>query len=185
MLTRKEAFSLITKNVTKKNIQYHMLAVEAIMENVAKHMCENQKLWALTGLLHDIDYEKTEGTPEKHALLSEELLGSFDVPKEVLRAIKAHNFHFSKIKPLSIMEKALIASDGISGLLVACALVMPSKKLAEVTIDTVAKKFKDKSFARGATRVRILFCEEFGLPRKLFFKIALDGLKIVSSEINL
>jgi putative nucleotidyltransferase with HDIG domain len=185
MLTREEAFDLVMKNVTKKNIKYHMIAVEAIMKHVAKHICENQKLWALTGLLHDIDYEKTVESPQNHSLLSEELLGSFEVPKEVIRAIKAHNFQFSKVKPLSIMEKALVASDAISGLLIACALVMPSKRLAEVTIDSVTKKFKDKSFARSVSRERILFCEDFGLSKKQFFKIALDGLKTVSSEINL
>ena len=185
MLTRNEALNLIKKNVVKRNFQFHMIAVEAIMENLARHLGENTELWALTGLLHDIDYEKTEGNPEKHALLAEKILASFDIPKEVLRAIKAHNFLFSKVEPMSLMEKALIASDAISGLLIACALVMPSKKLDEVTVDTVTKKFKDKSFARGAKRDRILFCEEFGLSRKLFFRVALEGLKKISSQIGL
>jgi predicted hydrolase (HD superfamily) len=83
------------------------------------------------------------------------------------------------------MEKALIASDAISGLLVACALVMPSKKLADVKVETIAKKFKDKDFARGAERDRILLCEEIGIPREKFFEMALNGLKDVSVEIGL
>jgi predicted hydrolase (HD superfamily) len=83
------------------------------------------------------------------------------------------------------MEKALIASDAISGLLVACALVMPSKKLADVKVETVIKKFRDKDFARGAERERILICEEIGIPREKFFEIALDGLKNVAAEIGL
>jgi predicted hydrolase (HD superfamily) len=83
------------------------------------------------------------------------------------------------------MEKALIASDAISGLLVACALVMPSKKLADVKVETVAKKFKDKDFARGAERERILVCEEIEIPREKFFEIALDGVKNVATEIGL
>ena len=185
MLTREEALALVKKNVTKRNILYHMVAVEAIMERLAGSLGENEELWGLTGLLHDIDYEKTEGNPEKHALLSEEILRNFDVPEEIVRAIKAHNFRYTHVKPQSTMEKALIACDALSGLLVACALVMPSKKLAEVKVDTVAKKFRDKSFARGVERERILFCEEFGIPRKVFFKLALNGLKAVSSEIGL
>lgn len=185
MLTQEEALNLVKKNVAKRNFLYHMIAVEAIMRSVARCLGENEKLWGLTGLLHDIDYEKTEDNPEKHGLLSAEILSNFDVPEEVIRAIKAHNFHHTHVKPESTMEKALIACDAISGLLVACALVMPSKKLAEVKVGTVAKKFRDKSFARGVERGRILFCEEFGMPRKLFFKIALDGLKAVSSEIAL
>ena len=83
------------------------------------------------------------------------------------------------------MEKALIACDAMSGLLVACALVMPSKKLAEVKVNTVAKKFKDKSFAKGVERKRILFCEEIAIPRNIFFKLSLDGLKTVSLKIGL
>jgi len=185
MLTREEALILVKKNVTKRNSIFHMIAVEAIMKSIANHLGENEKLWQLPGLLHDIDYEKTENSPNKHALLSEKILSNFDVPEEVIRAIKAHNFHYSHVKPESNMEKALIACDAISGLLVACALVMPSKKLAEVKVNTVAKKFKDKSFARGVERKRILFCEEIGIPRNIFFKLSLDGLRAVSSEIGL
>ena len=185
MLTKEEALTLVKRNVTKRNTLYHMITVEAIMKRVAGHLGENEELWELTGLLHDIDYEKTENSPENHALLSEEILSKSNVPAEVIRAIKAHNFQYSHVKPESTIEKALIACDAISGLLVACALVMPSKKLAEVKADTVAKKFKDKSFARGVERERILLCEEIGIPMRMFLKISLVGLKEVSSEIGL
>jgi putative nucleotidyltransferase with HDIG domain len=184
MLTRDETLSLIRKNVTKRNVVYHMLAVEAIMRNVAKHFGEDENKWGLIGLLHDIDYEKTEATPEKHSLLAEEILKGI-VPDEFIKSIKTHNFRYTGIKPENKMEKALIASDAISGLLVACALVMPSKKLADVKVETVAKKFRDKDFARGAERERILICEEIGIPREKFFEISLDGLKNVASEIGL
>jgi len=185
MLTREEALNLVKKNVTERNFVYHMLAVEAIMRSLAKHFGEDENLWGLTGLLHDIDYGKTEGTPEKHALLAEEILKEFVVPKEVIRAIKAHNYKYTQTKPETRMEKALIACDAISGLLVACALVMPSKKLADVRVETVTKKFNAKDFARGVDRNRILFCEEVGIPREKFFEIALSGLKNVSAEIGL
>jgi len=184
MLTRDEAISLIRKNVTKKNVIFHMLAVEAIMRSVAKHFGEDENTWGLIGLLHDVDYEKTEATPEKHSLLAEEILRGI-VPDEFIKSIKTHNFRYTGIKPESRMEKALIASDAISGLLVACALVMPSKKLADVKVETVAKKFKDKDFARGAERERILICEEIGIPRDKFFEIALKGLENIASEIGL
>lgn len=161
-----------------------MLAVEAIMRSLARHLGENEEKWGLVGLIHDIDYEKTETTPEKHSLIAEQLLKGF-LPEELLRAIKAHNFKHTGVKPESIMEKALIASDAISGLLVACALVMPSKKLAEVKVETVARKFKDKDFARGAERERILLCEEIGLPREQFFELALNGLREIAKEIGL
>jgi putative nucleotidyltransferase with HDIG domain len=161
-----------------------MLAVEAIMRSIAEHFGENEDTWGLVGLLHDIDYEKTEINPEKHSLLAEEILKGI-VPEEIVRAVKAHNFRHTCVMPETRMEKALIASDAISGLLVACALVMPSKKLFDVKVDTVARKFKDKDFARGAERERILICEEIGIPRDKFFEIALNGLKKVASEIGL
>jgi len=185
MLTREEALSMVKKNVTKRNFVYHMLAVEAIMKSLAKHFGEDEHLWELTGLLHDIDYGKTEGSPEKHALLAEEILKEYVLPDELVRAIKAHNFQYTNIKPETRMEKALIACDAVSGLLVACALVMPSKKLEDVSVETVTKKFKAKDFARGVDRERILFCEEIGIPKEKFFEIALNGLKNISSEIGL
>jgi len=185
VLTREEALNLVKKNVTKRNFVYHMLAVEAIMKSVARHFGEDEYLWGLTGLLHDIDYGKTEGTPEKHALLAEEILKEYVLPDELVRAIKAHNYQYTGIKPETRMEKALIASDAVSGLLVACALVMPSKKLEDVNVETVIKKFKAKDFARGVDRERILVCEQIGVPKEKFFEITLNGLKTVSSEIGL
>ena len=83
------------------------------------------------------------------------------------------------------MEKALIASDAVSGLIIACALVMPSKKLEEVKVKTVKKKFKQKDFARNVSRERILFCEQIGIPREKFFELALNALKGVSDELGL
>ncbi len=184
MLTRSEALDLANKNVTKGNVIYHMLAVEAIMRSVARHFGEDKENWGLVGLLHDIDYEKTEATPEKHSLLAEEMLKGL-LPDELVRAIKTHNSKYTGIMPEKRMEKALVASDAISGLLVACALVMPSKKLADVKVESVARKFKDKDFARGAERDRIAVCEEIGIPKDKFFEIALNGLKESASQIGL
>jgi putative nucleotidyltransferase with HDIG domain len=184
MLTRDEALALVKKHVTKRNVIYHMLAVEAIMRNMAKHFGEDENQWGLIGILHDVDYEKTEATPEKHSLLTEEILKG-TVPDELIRAIKTHNAKYTGVMPETRMEKALIAADAISGLLVACALVMPSKKLADVKVETVAKKFKDKDFARGAERDRIVVCEQIGIPKEKFFEIALEGLKLSASQIGL
>jgi putative nucleotidyltransferase with HDIG domain len=183
-MTREEALSLVNENVKKRNVVYHMLAVEAIMRSVARFFGEDEGKWGLIGLLHDIDYEKTEATPEKHSLLAEEILKGA-VPDDIIRSIKTHNHKYTGVMPETRMDKALIASDAISGLLVACALVMPSKKLVDVKVETVAKKFKDKDFARGAERERILVCEEIGIPRDKFFEVALNGLKNAATEIGL
>jgi len=184
VLSRIEALELVRKNVSKRNVIYHMIAVETIMRGLAKHLGENEDKWALLGLLHDIDYEKTETTPERHSLLAEDMLKDC-VDRDIIRAIKVHNFEHTGVRPENKMEKALIAADAISGLLVACALVMPSKKLADIGVESVAKKFKDKDFARGANRERMLFCEQIGVPRDEFFKVALNGLKEAASQIGL
>ena len=184
MLTREEALSLVKENVSKRNIVYHMISVEAVMRGLASHFGEDENLWGLTGLIHDIDYEKIGDAWEKHGVLAGEILKGM-VSDDVLRAIKSHNFERTGVLPESRMEKALICCDAISGLLVACALVMPSKKLAEVKAKTVKKKFKDKDFARGADRERILFCEKLGVPKEKFFEIALEGLKNYAEEIGL
>jgi putative nucleotidyltransferase with HDIG domain len=184
MLTREEALSLVKENVKKRNIVYHMIAVEAVMRGLAKHFGEDENLWGLTGLLHDIDYEQIGDAWEKHGVLAGEILKDM-VSEEVKRAIKAHNFERTNVIPESRMEKALICCDAISGLLVACALVMPTKKLAEVKVKTMKKKFKDKDFARGANRERILFCEKIDVTKERFLEIALEGLKEYAAEIGL
>jgi putative nucleotidyltransferase with HDIG domain len=184
MLSRDEALELVKKHVSKRNVVYHMLAVEAIMRSTAKYFEEDEEIWGLVGLLHDVDYEKTEATPEKHGLVAEEILKG-SIPDELIKAIKTHNSKHTGIMPENRMEKALIACDAISGLLVACALVMPSKKLADVKAESVAKKLRDKDFARGAERERILVCEEAGIPRDRFLDLALSGLKSAASQIGL
>lgn len=184
MISRDEALSLVKKNVSKRNVVFHMIAVEAVMRELAKHFGEDEDSWGLIGLLHDIDYEKIEDAWEKHGILAEEILTGL-VSGEAIRAIKAHNFERTGVAPESRMEKALICSDAISGLLVACALVMPSKRLAEVKAKTVRKKFRAKDFARGVDRAKILFCEKIGVPKEKFFEIALEGLKKYSADIGL
>ncbi len=184
MSTREEALTLIKANVSKRNMLYHMLAVEAIMKSLARSLDEDAALWGLTGLLHDVDFEKTEKTPEKHGLLAEEILEG-KCPREVIHAIKAHNSQNTKVTPETKMEKALIACDAISGLLIASALVMPSKKLKDVKVESVMRKFKDKDFARGADRNRIALCEEIGIPKEKFVEIALNGIMSVAEEIGL
>jgi len=184
MLTREDALNLIKTNVSQKKIVFHMIAVEAVMRRLAKYFGEDDNLWGLTGLLHDIDYEKIEGVWENHGILATKILKNM-VSKKIVKAIMAHNFSLTRVTPESIMEKALIACDAISGLLVACALVMPSKKIADVKVKTVRKKFKDKNFAAGVDRERIIFCEKINVPREKFFKIALDGLKEYAEEIGL
>lgn len=184
MIGREEALHLVEENVKNKNLISHMLAVEAIMRGLARHFSEDEELWGLTGLLHDVDYTLTESDPEKHTLVAEDILEGL-ASEEIVRAIKAHNSEHTGIVPGTKMEKALIAADSISGLLIACSLVQPSKKIEDVKVKSVKKKFKQKDFARAVSRERILKCEEIGLERPEFYEIALDSLKEISDKLGL
>ena len=182
MLEREDALRILRENVRRRNVFLHMLAVESIMRGLAKRLGADEGLWGLTGLLHDVDFDRTCDDFERHGLEAAAILGD-SVPREVLDAIRAHN---SKIgEPKTPMENALVASDAASGLIIACALVMPSKRLAEVTLEGLVRKFKDRDFARGADRGRILFCERLGLSRDAFLQIALDSLKSIAPSLGL
>ena len=175
---------LITKNVRNANMVKHMLAVEAIMESLAEYFGDDVNLWGLTGLLHDIDYELVEGDMARHGLLAEKILTS-KVDEKIIRAVKAHNDMNTRLTPESRMEKMLISADAVSGLIIACALVMPSKKMGEVRVETIIKKFKDKDFARGSDRKRITMCESIGLEKEKLFEISLKALQGISGELGL
>jgi len=183
-MNRDEALQILQSHIKNRNIFRHMLAVEAIMRNLARLLEEDEDLWGLTGLIHDIDYEKTSENFKEHGVLAQRILGD-KVPKMVLRAILAHNYENTGVMPETMLDKALIAADAISGLIVACALVMPTKKVADVKLRTVKRKFKDKDFARGADRKRIVLCEEIGISREKFFEIALKAIQEVSEELGL
>ncbi|MBS7656973.1 HDIG domain-containing protein [Candidatus Bathyarchaeota archaeon] len=183
-MNRVEALELVKMNIKNQNIVRHMIAVGAIMRVLAENLGEDNATWELTGLVHDIDYEKTVQNFEKHGIMSEDILKD-KVPEEIIKAIKAHNYEYTGVKPETRLEKGLIASDAVSGLIIACALVMPSKKVKDVDVKTISKKFKDKDFARGADRQRIIICEEIGIPKEKFFEISLKGIQNVSQELSI
>ncbi|MFQ6020747.1 MAG: HD domain-containing protein [Methanosarcinales archaeon] len=182
-MNREDAIELVKENISKENLFKHMLAVEAIMKKTAKHLGEDKEKWALTGLLHDIDFEKIKDHKE-HGIVSENILKD-KVDSEIIRAIKSHNFENTGINPESKMDFALIAADAISGLIIAAALIIPSKKLSDVKLESISKKFKQKDFARNCNREKILYCEEIGISREKFFEISLKALQKISDELGL
>jgi hypothetical protein len=183
-MNREEALDLLKRHITNRKILSHCLAVEAIMRGLAKHLREDEAVWGTVGLLHDLDYDKTKSNPEEHTLITAKMLEN-QVSNEIIRAIKAHNAKYTKVSPQTAMDKALIAADAVSGLLIACALVMPSKRLEEVSVKTVKKKFKSKDFAKNVNRERILVCQEMGIPIEGFFEISLKSLQSISQELGL
>jgi predicted hydrolase (HD superfamily) len=183
MLTREEALQLVKENVEKDNLLKHMLAVEAIMRKCAEFLGEDQDKWALVGLLHDIDFDKIEH-PKYHGIIAQDILKD-KVDEDILAAIKSHNFENTGFAPQSKMDYCLLAADAISGLIIACGLMMPSKKLAEVKVESLKKKYKQKDFARNCNRENMLFCEKAGIPIDKFYEISLTALQGIASDLGL
>ncbi len=188
-MNRDEALKLVQEKIQNQNLVKHCLAAEACMRELAEHFGENPASggasWGLTGLLHDIDYEEKKSDPQKHSLLGAEMLEKLGLDKEICEAVKTHN-EAHGIAPESKMAKAIFCVDPLTGLIVASTLVLPSRKIADLTVENVLNRFKEKGFARGATREIIAQCEELlGLKLEEFVKIGLEAMKKISSEIGL
>jgi putative nucleotidyltransferase with HDIG domain len=179
-----EAKALMQQHLQKDYLRKHSIAVSAIMRGIAKFLGEDEEKFSITGLLHDIDFEQTENQMDKHGVIAAEILNN-KVDDEIIHAIKSHNFRNTGVEPRTTLDYALIASDAVSGLIIACALVHPNKKLDEVCVESISKKFKQKDFARRCDRELIRYCEKIGIELEKFFEIALNSLKEVTNELGL
>ncbi len=181
-MTRQEALDLIKENVKTKNLRKHMYAAEACMRELAKRLGGDEERWAISGLLHDLDYDQTVDDFPRHGHVTEELLEGKGVSPEVIHAIKAHAEH----APIeSDMDLALHAVDPLTGLIVAAALMHPSKKIEKVEVGFIMKRFKEKRFAAGADRDQIKKCDGLGLSLEEFVEISLRGMQGISKELGL
>lgn len=183
-MERKEALESVKANVENANLVNHMLAVEAIMRAMAKRLGGDEEEWGLAGLLHDIDVELTEGDMKAHARMGADLVREMGASEDIARAIMSHNETLG-VPRNSMMEKALYCADPLTGLITAVALVHPNKKLAEVAVSSVQKRFKAKNFAAGANREQIATCSECGLTLDEFIELGLNAMKAVAGTLGL
>lgn len=181
-MNREEAFALVKKHVNNKNLIKHMLATEAVMRRLARRLDEDEQQWALAGLLHDLDYDETVDNFARHGLVTAEVLESEDIPESVIHAIKSHPGHFPRE---SKMDKALYAADPVTGLIVAAALMHPTKKLENVNAEFIERRFKEKRFAAGADRDQIRSCETLGISLNEFIGLSLEAMQGVATELGL
>lgn len=173
---------LVEKKLTKKNLVKHVLAVEAIMRKLAGRFDQDPELWGLAGLLHDLDYEDTFESPERHGYLTVDILKEMDVPAEIGQAILAHA---GQVECKSLMDKAIYCSDPVTGLIVASALMHPEKSLAATDAGFVGKRFSEKRFAAGANREAIARCNELGLDLHEFLEISIEAMRGISDQLGL
>lgn len=183
-MERTEAMRLVRERVAGSNLVKHCVATEAIMEALAEHFGlaeEDRSRWALAGLLHDLDYVETADDFERHGVVTAQLLEG-RVDGEVLHAILAHA---DKAPRKTLMDKALYAADPATGFVVAAALVRPDRSLVNVEVRSLLKRWKEKAFARGASREQMAACEEMGITREEFLGLALSAMKARAEELGL
>lgn len=188
MIGRDQAWKLLTDKLQNQNLRRHCLSVEAVMRALAKHFEASVEKWSIVGLLHDGDYEISKDNPSQHTLLMIKWLeGLGETDPEIISAIKSHNYaHTGNNPPQNQLEWSLYCCDELTGLIVAVALVMPSKKLVDVTVEAILKKFPQKAFAAGVHRDQIAQCEEkLGIKLEKFIEIALRAMQSIASEIGL
>ncbi|RCW45678.1 MULTISPECIES: HD domain-containing protein [unclassified Halanaerobium] len=183
-MKREEALNLMKENIKQKNLQKHCLAVEAVMGRLAEYFDQDKEKWKLAGLLHDIDYEETADEPEKHSLIGADMLGEMGIEDDIVEAVRAHN-GMHELPRNTLMAKALYASDPLTGLIVASALIHPDKKLSALDTEFIMNRYGENSFAKGADRDVIASCKEMDLELEEFIELSLEGMQNISDELGL
>lgn len=175
-MNRDSACELMEEHIKTVNLRKHSLSVEAGMRNFSRLLNEDEERWALAGLLHDLDYEYTSDKPEEHGFKTVEMLKELNFnDMEILDAIIMHS---GNLPASSKMGQALYAVDPLTGFLVACALMHPTKKLEGLDIGFIMNRFEEKRFAGGASRTQMRSVEKhFDIPVENFIKIVLEAMK--------
>jgi len=183
-MTREEVLDSVKANVENENLIKHMLATEAIMRSLASRLGEEEEEWGLTGLLHDIDVELTEGDMMTHSKLGADLAREMGASEAMANAILCHN-EAHGVPRETPLDKALFCADPLTGLIIAATLVRPDKRLAGLEAKSVRKRFKEKGFAAGADREQISSCTEIGLELDEFIELGVEAMKGIADDLGL
>lgn len=183
-MSRDEAWKLLTAYTKNPALQNHAKMVEAVMVHFARLNGEDDEIWGVAGLLHDLDYEQY---PQQHCLKSEEIMREHEVDEVYIRAMSCHGYGIcTDVKPESKMEKTLYTIDELTGLINAVCLMRPSKSVLDLEVKSVKKKFKDKSFAAGVNRDIIRNgCEMLGMELDEVIGETIEGLKEKAEDVGL
>lgn len=184
-MQRQEAINLLQENLENKNLIKHCFAAEAGMRALAQHFGEDAEIWGICGLLHDIDYEKTKDNPAEHSKIGAEMLREKGIDSEICNAVLTHN-EMHAIEPETLMAKSIYCIDPLTGLIVAATLVLPSKKINDLSVESVLKRFKEGAFAKGANREIISQCETLlDINLEEFVKITLEAMQSIANDLGL
>ncbi len=184
---RDEALSLLHEWVESESLRRHMYAVEAALRSYARHYGEDEDLWGITGLLHDMDYERfadMDDTENGHPRTALRYFEKNGYPPELLQAVRAHA-PFLGYPRESLLDKALLACDELTGLIQACAYVRPDRDIRSVKLKSVKKKWKDKAFTAAINRAENLkYIEELGEPFEEHLTRVLEAMQSIAKELG-
>ncbi len=182
--TREEALALFRKYNKSDSLFKHALSVEGVMRYMARKHGEDEEMWGVIGLIHDLDYEMY---PEQHCTMTEKILSEEGWPEEYVRAVISHGYGIcSDTEPQSLLEKTLFAIDELTGLVATSALVRPSKSVLDMEARSVRKKWTDKRFAAGVDRTVIeKGAAMLGVELGDLITDTIMGMREVAEEIGL
>ncbi len=181
-MDREQALEIVKQHLKNKNLVKHCLAVEACMRAIASRLDRGVDKWGLAGILHDLDYEITEKSPDLHTTETVKILEEYDLDPDIIQAIQAH----AGIVPCrSDMDWAIFSIDPLTGLIIAATLMHPDKKLKNVDLGFIKRRYKEKSFARGARREDIEQIQNIGMDLDDFISICLGAMQGIDKELGL
>jgi len=190
-LTYKQAQELVDKYISEPVTKLHLREAEVFMRAIAKKLNEDEETWGIIGLLHDIDWGLTKDNPSEHCIKSEEILRNAGGSDFLIETIASHGYGLESIPSLltkqrsTIIQHCLIATETLTGIIVASALVQPDKKLQSVTLESLKKKFKNKAFSANCNRDNVLECEKALIPLEEFLQMGLSSLQNIAGELGL
>ena len=183
-MDRQQAWEIVCEFVKSESLRKHMLAVETCVAAYARKFGEDEEKWAVTGLLHDFDWEIHPNLPD-HPTKGEAILVERGVSEEIRRAILSHA-DFTGVPRVSQLEKTLFACDELAGFLTACSYVKPSRSISEVETKSVRKKMKDKAFARAVNRDDIVNgAAEMGVDLDQHIEFCIQAMQARAAELGL
>jgi putative nucleotidyltransferase with HDIG domain len=181
-MNRDDAIALCREKCLKETTVRHLISVEGVMRALARRFGEDEDLWALTGLFHDLDQDHTGDDAANHARMAVEWLREAGVDERVINGVLAHAYAEYRTDRMS---QAVVHADAVAGLLVAAALVRPERS-AGMKVSSVKKKLKERAFAPGVNRDEVTGVEDgIGLPLDEFIAVSIEGLQSVAKEIDL
>ena len=189
-ITREQAIELLKSMPQKESDMNHYLETAVIMRALAKKLEEGVEYWGMLGLLHDVDWALTKDNWEDHCIKAIDILKEKGFDEEFIENVQSHGYGYEEIPSLkdkkrtTKVQHALIASETLTGLIYAYAL-MKGKKISDMEVKGLKKKFKDKKFAANCNRELIKEVEEVGLSLDEFFELSINAVKKIKDQIGL